>query len=361
MRAGGRGRGSGRIAEVSRTGTPARLSIDHAACLVHRQAPVVLHVDNAIEYLVDRGLLQRGTRAQASELVGGVSSTVVAVRGEDDGLVVKQALPRLRVDEEWLAKQERTEVEAAAMQLCGRLTPGRVPRIVDVDPAAHVLVMELLPEDARNWQAAVAAGIPHAEAGRWAGETLGIWHARTAGDERIARTFDDYEAFEQLRLRPFFETMIGRLPDLEPEIAPRLAELRDRHVCLVHGDYAIKNMLIGGGGRWVLDFEVAHYGNPVFDLGFFLSFAVLSAIRWPGLCDAMQELAAGFVDGYHEQAGEAFAGDPSSLASHTACLILARTDGKSPAQFLDPPSRARARQIGSVMLQRPEEGLWAWR
>ena len=329
--------------------------------LVLRQVPVVLHVDNAIGYLVDRGLLQRGTQAGAFELVGGVSSTVVAVRGDGDGLVVKQALPRLRVDEEWLAKQERTEVEAAAMELCGRLTPGRVPRLLHVDPDAHVLVMELLPEGARNWQAEIAAGSPHAEAGRWAGETLGIWHAGTSGDERVARTFDDYEAFEQLRLRPFFETMIGRLPDLEPEIAPRLAELRERKACLVHGDYAMKNMLLGHTGRFVLDFEVAHYGNPVFDLGFFLSFAVLSAIRWPEQRGAMQELAAGFVDGYHAHAGVAFAGDPSSLAAHTACLILARTDGKSPAQFLDPPSRARARQIGSTMLRRPAEGLWAWR
>jgi 5-methylthioribose kinase len=328
---------------------------------MHRQAPVVLHVGNAIGYLVDRALLSNGTEAEASELRGGVSSTVVAVRWDGDGLVVKQALPRLRVDEEWLAKQERTEVEAAAMELCGRLTPGRVPRLFDVDPNGHLLVMELLPESARNWQAEVAAGSPHADAGRWAGETLGIWHAGTSGDERVARTFDDYEAFEQLRLRPFFETVMARLPDLGPEIAPRLAELRDRKTCLVHGDYAMKNMLLGETGRWVLDFEVAHYGNPIFDLGFFLSFAVLSAIRWPEQRDAMQELAAGFVDGYHERAGEAFAGDPSSLAAHTACLILARTDGKSPAPFLDPPSRARARQIGSTMLRRPAEGLWAWR
>ena len=328
---------------------------------MRRQAPVVLHVDNAIEYLVHRNLLPLGSQAEPSELVGGVSSTVVAVRGEGDGLVVKQALPRLRVDEEWLARQERTEVEAAAMQLCGRLTPGRVPRVVDVDPGSHVLVMELLPAGARNWQAEVEAGSSHAEAGRWAGETLGIWHARTAGDEQVARAFDDYESFEQLRLRPFFETMIGRLPDLETEIAPRLAELRDRRACLVHGDYAMKNMLIGDAGRWVLDFEVAHYGNPVFDLAFFLSFAVLSAIRWPELLDAMQELSREFVHGYGEQAGEGFAGDPPSLAAHTACLILARTDGKSPAQFLDPASRARARQIASAMLRRPEEGLWAWR
>jgi hypothetical protein len=120
-------------------------------------------------------------------------------------------------------------------------------------------------------------------------------------------------------------------------------------------------LLIGDAGSYVLDFEVARYGNPVFDLGFFLSFVVLSAIRWPELDEQMQQLAAGFMDAYVEHAGPAFDGDTASVAAHTACLMLARTDGKSPAQFLDEVSRARARQIGSVMLRRPEEGLWAWR
>ena len=62
----------------------------------------------------------------------------------------------------------------------------------------------------------------------------------------------------------------------------RLEELHERR-CFVDGDFAMKNMLVGRDRNWVLDFEVAHYGNPIFDLGFFLSFVVLSAVRWPAL------------------------------------------------------------------------------
>ena len=40
--------------------------------------------------------------------------------------------------------------------------------------------------------------------------------------------------------------------------------------------------------------------------------------------------------------------------------MLARTDGKSPAQFLDPPSRERAREAGTTLLRDPEQGLWQW-
>ena len=246
------------------------------------------------------------------------------------------------------------------MQLCGAITPGVVPAIIDSDPSAHALVMELIPPSARNWQAEVGEGRIHADAGRWAGETLGTWHAATSRGP-VPGGFDDLEAFEQLRLRPFHETVIERRPELADGIVPLLAELRTDRRCFVHGDYSLKNMLVGPDGDWVLDFEVAHHGNPVFDLGFFLSFVVLSAIRWAPLTSELRVLAEGFLLGYDETAGEGFAGNRASVTAHTAALMLARTDGKSPAQFLDPPSRERAREAGIMLLRHPETGLWQWR
>jgi 5-methylthioribose kinase len=319
-----------------------------------------LSVDNVHSYLLGRGLVPEGVAVRAEELAGGVSAAVVAVRGPGIALVVKQALPRLRVSDEWLAKQDRTETEAAAMRLCARLTPGRVPEVVDSDASVHVLVMGLLPDEARNWQAEVAEGKAHADVGCWAGETLGVWHSRTAGDEAVAALLDDFDSFEQLRLSPFYETAMERRPDLAVEVAPYLAELRERRRCFVDGDFAMKNVLVAPEGRWLLDLEVAHYGNPVFDLGFFLSFVLLSAIRWPQIAAEMRALADGFFAGYAAAAGAGFAGGEEAVTGHTACLVLARTDGKSPAQFLDDPSRDRARDVGIELLRAPEKGLWAW-
>ena len=330
-----------------------------------------LTLASAPGYLARRGLAPAGEAIEVTELPGGVSATVISARVPSTGsaVVIKQALPQLRVRDEWLATPDRAETEVAAMGLCGAITPGVVPRIVDSDPAAHVLVMELVPAEARNWQAEVAEGRVHAGTGRWAGATLGAWHAATAsgdsasGDSasaEMAASLDDHEAFEQLRLRPFYETVIERRPELASGITPLLEELRRERRCLVHGDYSLKNMLVGPVGNWVLDFEVAHYGNPVFDLGFFLSFVVLSGIRWAPLRLELRTLAEGFLTGYEDTAGGGFAGDVASITQHTAALMLARTDGKSPAQFLDAPSRARAREIGIVLLRQPEQGLWQW-
>ena len=121
-------------------------------------------------YLVRRGLAPAGEAIEVAELPGGVSATVISAQVPATGtaVVVKQALPQLRVQDEWLATPDRAETEVAAMVLCGTITPGVVPEILDSDPTAHVLVMELIPPEARNWQAEVGEGRVHAEAGRWA-------------------------------------------------------------------------------------------------------------------------------------------------------------------------------------------------
>jgi aminoglycoside phosphotransferase (APT) family kinase protein len=309
-----------------------------------------------------RGLVPADVAVEAEELAGGVSAVVIAVRVPATGrsFVVKQALPRLRVVDEWLATQDRTETEAAAMELAAGLSPGAVPRVLAVDPDAHVMAMELV-EGCANWQAEVAEGRAHAGVGEWAGRTLGAWHAGTVGRADVAERFGSIEAFEQLRLNPFHETVMERVPELADLIAPRVGALRHDRRCLVHGDYSMKNMLVGPSGPWVLDFEVAHVGNPLFDLGFFLSFVVLSAIHWEPLAPELNELGDGFLGGYAASAGKGFAGSDADVVAHTACLVLARTDGKSPAQFLDPHSRVRAREIGTALLRSPDRGLWSWR
>ncbi len=319
----------------------------------------VLDTRTAPAWAIAHGLVPADTRILAEELEGGVSASVIALRAPETGqaIVVKQALPRLRVQDEWLATQERAETEANAMRLCAELSPGAVPRVLATDPDEHVLAMELI-DGCSNWQAEVAVGNVHAELGSWAGMTLGTWHATSTGRPDVVARYGDLTAFEQLRLRPFHETVMRRLPDLASAIAPRVDDLRDRRRCLVHGDYALKNMLVGTSGPWVLDFEVAHFGNPVFDLGFFLSFVVLSAIRWEPLATELEGLADGFLAGYEATAGPGFAGSPADLVAHTGCLVLARTDGTSPAQFLDAPSRERARARGRALLLEPERGLW---
>jgi len=321
-----------------------------------------LTVDTAPAWVAKHGLNPTNSPLDAAELPGGVSGSVIAVTGPGVAVVVKQALARLRVKDLWEADVDRTESEVAAARVFAELTPRAVPRVLAHDPENHVFAMELVPPEARNWQAEIAQGRVHPDVGSWAGKTLGIWHARTSARADVKTRFERIESFEQLRLAPFHETVIRRRPDLAPAIEPYARELRTLRHCLVHGDFAPKNTLIGARKRrWVLDFEVAHTGNPIFDLGFFLSFVLLSAVRWRELRLELRSLADKFLSGYASAAGQALVENGASLAGHTACLILARTDGSSPAQFLDDDAyRDRARHVGIALLERPTDGLWSW-
>src|SRR5207344_650675 len=85
------------------------------------------------DYLIALGLVESSGAVEAHELGGGVSNVVLAVTSDRDGMVVKQSLPRLRVDQEWLAKRERVLTEAEALKLAGALTEGAVPGVRAID------------------------------------------------------------------------------------------------------------------------------------------------------------------------------------------------------------------------------------
>jgi 5-methylthioribose kinase len=313
---------------------------------------VRLDTGTAGAYLAARGVVPEGAELRVEELAGGVSGAVLAVHGPGVALVVKQALPRLRVADEWRAPARRTDTEAAALRLAGAILPGCVPGVVDADPAHHVVVLEHAPAGWRNWQEELLEGRAHAGAGAWAGDALGRLHGATAGDAAVARAFADYEAFAALRLEPYHGAVAERLPRLADALAPLVAELRDARTCLVHGDYAPKNILLGEDGAWILDAEVAHVGHPVFDLAFFLAFPLLTALELPRLAGACEELGERFLAAYGGRA-PALLPPPAALAAHTGAMLLARTDGRSPAPFLSPPARERARALGERLLLHP--------
>jgi aminoglycoside phosphotransferase (APT) family kinase protein len=81
---------------------------------------------------------------------------------------------------------------------------------------------------------------------------------RMTAAKEIAELDRDYRSFE--RPRPVFELALRWLRDRDPGPSPE--------VTLVHGDFRHGNLIIGPDGlRAVLDWELAHTGDPMEDLG----------------------------------------------------------------------------------------------
>ena len=237
--------------------------------------------ETVVPYLVERGLIAQGRTTRVGELGGGVSCVVLDVTQGAQRIVVKQALERLRVADEWLAPTSRAVTEADALRLGAELTPGAVPRVLDSDPDNSVLAIERAPQDWRDWKQALLEGDADTDVAAWLGFVCATWHSGTLDDRAVEAAFAHSEAFESLRIDPYYRTVSVRHPELRPAITAAIGRLEGGRCCLVHGDFSPKNVLVGTGGRWVIDFEVAHYGNPVFDVAFMLNHLFLKAIHRP--------------------------------------------------------------------------------
>jgi 5-methylthioribose kinase len=101
-------------------------------------------------------------------------------------MVVKQALPRLRVADEWWAPRERALAEADALDLVSRITPGNVPQVLDRDPDRCALVVERAPCEWEDWKSLLLAGTIDPNVGARLGSMLARWHnVRSATDRPV--------------------------------------------------------------------------------------------------------------------------------------------------------------------------------
>ena len=88
--------------------------------------------------------------AAAVPLTGGVSSEIWLVTDGSQRFVVKRALPRLKVRDEWVADPARNRVEHDCLAYLDRIAPGSVPRILFHDAEAGLFAMEFLDERFAN-------------------------------------------------------------------------------------------------------------------------------------------------------------------------------------------------------------------
>lgn len=275
----------------------------------------------------------------ASSLPGGVSASVARI----GDLVVKRPLTRLSVPMEWLADTDRAVAEATAMRRAAELAPA----VVDLDRDTPAIVMEYV--SGITWKDQLMSGCVDPATAATAGRLLARTHALDPAGLR------DPKRLEELRLGPYLRTAAQRLPehaDALNTIADRLARGSS---CLVHGDYSPKNLLVDGERVTVLDWEVAHAGDPMFDIGFLLTHLICKAIVMPQHRDALHRCADAFLEAYRESAPTEL--DEPWAVQILGALILGRTDGLSPLSYLEDHHRTQLRALAGELIDK-RGSLW---
>jgi tRNA A-37 threonylcarbamoyl transferase component Bud32 len=335
---------------------------------------LLLDTGNAEAYLRDAGRLDPDDRVEITALPGGVSNQVLYIAFPAEptrDFVLKQAREQLRVADPWFCGVDRIWREVEVLRTCEQVLSGalassatslvRTPRILFEDQENYCFCMEAAPREHTVWKRQLLTGDSatektNGEIATQCGRLLGLLHRGTWGDVQIAAALDDRRIFDELRLDPYYRTLARRFPADATVLAGLVEAVLSRRLCLVHADFSPKNLLVYPGGLMMVDFETGHYGDPAFDLGFFLTHLVLKAFYHAPRHEPLLQLTARFWAGYRETLASPAGGE--DLERHAvrnfAGCAWARLDGKSPVEYLtDPRRRDQVRTLCRGILADP--------
>jgi 5-methylthioribose kinase len=317
------------------------------------------------DYLRRRGLLAADEPARVEPAGDGNINWVRRVRSGDRSFVVKQARSALERFPQYQASTERIVFEARWLETVRPLDrDGVCPRVVAFDEPSRVLVLEDLGDAARLDTVLAGPAVDGEPAGgvwetareaavRLAG-FLGTVHAVTTDPALAARFANDEMRRlhgDHVFLLPF-EPNDFPLPTAVRARAERLwgdARLRsiaaaayrrylEPHGALVHADVQAGNVLLAPRGAVLLDAEIAHVGDPAFDLG-----TLLGHLWLPAAARGTPERAEHAVDSAWSAYRLAAAAGPvlrEEAIRYAALEMLRRTVGAARVAAVEDPAAA---------------------
>lgn len=308
-----------------------------------------MNIEDPVElltYLRERGAIGTAEEPEVRRLGGGVSNRAVMVRRRGgESWVLKQGLPKLRVETDWFCSPERVWREAAGLRWLRELTPpGTIPELVFEDRENYLFAMEAIPPPHENWKQKLLAGdLVEDHVLQFARLIAGI-HRKAAGQvSRLDAEFGDRSFFEALRLEPYYSYTARQVPRSAQFLEQLISETRSHCLTLVHGDYSPKNILVFNERLVLLDHEVVHYGDPAFDLGFSLTHLLSKANHMENRRDEFLTAASLYWKTYWSKVnpdGWTRGLEVRSVRQTLGCL-LARVAGRSPLEYLTPSDRDR--------------------
>lgn len=306
-----------------------------------------------------------GEPLEASEIGDGNVNLVFRVRSDRASVIVKQALPYLRIaGDAWPLTRHRARIEADAIEVHEKLAPGSLPGTIHFDTAMSALVLEDLSEHI-TWREALIAGQPvdgvAETVGRYcAAVILGTSDVLLPSRQRkvLRRDFVYSELClvteDLIFTAPYRDAPSNRF---DPEIADAAEALRQdralssaaaelrfsfktRDEALIHGDLHTGSVMTKPGDTRVIDLEFAFFGPFGFDPGVLLANLALSRLAHDA---AGNHAFSRIVDQYAQQYWEALAEEIKRLWSPSEPWH---------ARFLSQFQRDAGRFAGMEMIRR---------
>jgi 5-methylthioribose kinase len=310
------------------------------------------------------------------EVGDGNLNLVFVVEGPRGGIVVKQALPYVRlVGEGWPLPLERSFFEHEALVEQARWAPAQVPRVHHHDPALACIVMELLTPHV-IMRKGLIAGIRYPAFARDVAGFMARTLFRTsdlhvpAGEKRrrmavfcanteLCRITEDLIFTDPYRVAPLNR---WTSPQLDADAAAFRADAAAKDAvselkrlfltsaeALVHGDLHTGSIMVTEADTRVIDPEFAFYGPMGFDVGAVIGNLLLAYFAQAGHATAADDRVA-YRAWVLDQVGEVW----TRFADEFIHLweTEARGDLHPASLFEDPEGRTRLAGIRARYLDR---------
>nr|WP_300310674.1 S-methyl-5-thioribose kinase [Halomonas sp.] len=284
--------------------------LDYRILGISELAPVMAKVANVAAILGGHA-----DHWQTDEISDGNMNAVYRLSGPNGSVIIKQALPYIRViGEDWPFPVSRIDYEAQALGWYNRLTPHQSPQMLHHDHQLGVMVME----DLRHHCVARLAfirGQQFPDLGVQLGDFLAHslfftsdYHLSTPQKKSLAATFcgnavlcettedviftSPYHHHPMNRVSPGTESMARQLrADIPLKLAVTQMKqvFRTRSEALIHGDLHTGSIMLKGSDNRVIDAEWAFHGPMGFDSGVLMGNLLMAAISQPGHRQSLRE------------------------------------------------------------------------
>lgn len=312
--------------------------------------------------MIDLGLIKRHTEIQSIEsLTGGVASDVVLVNTTQKKYCVKFALPKMRVEADWFAPVYRNLSEYEWLKLAEKIIPANTPRMYGFSKKTGGFAMEYVGgNDCFVWKEKLFKFPPDISVAEKVGKTFGKVQSYTGRDSYDSSAFQKKDVFFHMRIEPYILYTGSNHPDLKPLFDEVATNLSGTNKTVVHGDVSPKNILIKSGEPILIDAECATMGDPAFDVAFCLNHFFLKAVFSPKFKEGLEQAAKTFFASYYEYVHwEDKLGFNKRVAKLLPMLGLARVDGKSPVEYLNPTQQQGVREIVIPLITAPHENIYS--
>ena len=316
-----------------------------------------------VELVSELGLGDPSQVTCVEPLSGGVASDVAKVEVGDKRFCLKFALPKLKVKEDWFAPVKRNRAEYEWLRVAGEVAPTSALRLFGCSETKYGFALEFLQgDDVYLWKSALLDGQQNEGEAEQVGDLLGRIHAASAATGFDTSHFLNEEDFHAMRVEPYLLFTASRRPEVADVLQGLARMLTESKNVLVHGDVSPKNIFFRDTGPVLLDGECADMGDASFDPAFCLNHLALKAIHLPASRTFLLDQFEAFWKAYAQHVNwEDVAALEERVCLLMSAFMLARIDGKSPVEYLEPSVQPKVRDLAVSLLTCPVTSVGALR